>query len=103
VPDRFDAGAHHVEIVPGSRLAKVLDSDSVDVNTLHHQAIERCADDLVVVGRDQHGVIEAAEHPEEPILGVQWHPELITHVPPHEQLFRWVVDEARAGAAPGRS
>lgn len=98
-PDRFDDAAHHVEIEPGSRLAKVLDRDALHVNTLHHQAIDRPADELVVVARDQHGVIEGVEHPDEPILGVQWHPELIVHVPPHDQPFRWVVEEA---AGPGR-
>jgi len=94
VPSRFDEGAHHVEVVPGSRMAKVLDTDRVDVNTLHHQAIDRVADDLVVVARDQHGLIEGVEHPDQPILGVQWHPELITHVAPHQRLFEWVVGEA---------
>lgn len=94
VPDRFDAGAHHVEIVSGSGVAKVLDTDRVEVNTLHHQAIDRLASPLVAVGRDQHGVIEAIEHPDEPIIGVQWHPELICRRPPHERLFQWLVDAA---------
>jgi len=95
VPHRFDDSAHHVELAAGSRLAKVLERESLDVNTLHHQAVDRCADELVVVARDQHGVVEGVEHPDEPILGVQWHPELIAHVPPHDRPFRWLVDEAR--------
>jgi len=93
-PDRFDGSAHHVEVTPGSRLAKVLQRETVAVNTLHHQAVDRCADGLVVVARDQHGVVEAVEHPDDPILGLQWHPELIAHVAPHEQPFRWLVEEA---------
>lgn len=97
VADRFDAAAHHVEVEPGSRLAKVLDRERVHVNTLHHQAIDRCADELVVVARDQHGVVEGVEHPDEPILAVQWHPELIARTPPHDQPFRWLVEEASAG------
>jgi putative glutamine amidotransferase len=99
-PDRFDDAAHHVVIEPGSRLAKVLDREGLCVNTLHHQAIDRCADELVVVARDQHGIIEAVEHADEPILAVQWHPELIAHVAPHDQPFRWVVEEA--GSPAGR-
>lgn len=93
-PWSFDAASHRVDITPGSSMAKVLDTDVVDVNTLHHQAIDRCADELVVVGHDEHGIIEAVEHPEEPILGVQWHPELITHVAPHHRLFEWLVLQA---------
>lgn len=96
VPSRFDAAAHHVEVVPGTRLAKVLDREGVDVNTLHHQALDEVAAELVVSGRDQHGLVEAAELPDEPVLGVQWHPELIAHAAPHDRLFTWVVDEAAA-------
>lgn len=93
-PWSFDAATHRVRIAPASRMAQVLDTDSVDVNTLHHQAIDRCADELVVVGCDEHGIIEAVEHPQQPILGVQWHPELIGHVDPHHRLFDWLVVQA---------
>lgn len=93
-PSSFDAATHDVEIAAGTTMAKVLDTDVVHVNTLHHQAIDRCADDLVVVGREEHGVVEAVEHPDEPILGVQWHPELIAHLPPHDRLFSWLVQQA---------
>lgn len=93
-PGTFDAPSHHVEITPGTTMAKVLDTEVVDVNTLHHQAIDRCADELVVVGREEHGIVEAVEHPSEPILGVQWHPELIAHLPPHHRLFEWLVLQA---------
>lgn len=96
VPSRFDVGAHHVEVVPGTRLAKVLDHERIAVNTLHHQALDEVAGDLVVSGRDQHGIVEAAELPDEPVLGVQWHPELIAHAAPHDRLFAWAVDEAAA-------
>ncbi len=93
-PGTFDAASHHVEITPGTAMAKVLDTEVVDVNTLHHQAIDRCADDLVVVGVEEHGIVEAVEHPSEAILGVQWHPELIAHLPPHQRLFDWLVQQA---------
>ena len=94
VPGTFDGPSHLVRITPGTTMAKVLDTEVVDVNTLHHQAIDRCADDLVVVGRDEHGIIEAVEHPDQPVLGVQWHPELIAHVDPHHRLFDWLVQQA---------
>lgn len=90
-PGTFDAASHRVEITAGTTMAKVLDTDVVHVNTLHHQAIDRSADELVVVGLEEHGIVEAVEHPSEPILGVQWHPELIAHVPPHQRLFDWLV------------
>jgi putative glutamine amidotransferase len=99
VPSRFDEGAHHVHLSPGSLVAKVLDHERLEVNTLHHQAIDRPAEDLEVVARDQHGVIEAVEHPHEPIIGVQWHPELIAWDHPQQRLFEWLVEAAGARRA----
>src|SRR3546814_7621774 len=55
VPDRFAAAAHPVQIAPGTCLAKLLDTDVVEVNTLHHQAIEVPADRLPVSARAEHG------------------------------------------------
>jgi len=94
VPSRFDEGAHHVHLTAGSCVAKVLDHERLEVNTLHHQAIDRPAEELNVVARDEHGVIEAVEHPDEPIIGVQWHPELIAWDHPQQRLFEWLVEAA---------
>lgn len=96
VPSRFAEGAHHVRITAGSCVAKILDAEQIEVNTLHHQAIARPAEGLNVVARDQHGVIEAVEHPDEPIIGVQWHPELIAWDHPQQRLFEWLVEAAVA-------
>lgn len=96
VPDRFAHTAHHVEIASGTCLAEVLGTDVVDVNTLHHQAIDRAADGLTVTARDHHGIVEAVEIADEPVLGVQWHPELISHVEPHARLFDWLVAQTES-------
>ena len=43
------------------------------------------------------GIIEALETTDDsPVLGVQWHPELLAGRRRHERLFAWVVDEAEA-------
>lgn len=94
VPGSYDTASHQVRMTPGTTMAKVLDAEVVDVNTLHHQAIDRCADDLIVVGVEEHGIVEAVEHPDDPILGVQWHPELISHLSPQHRLFSWLVQQA---------
>jgi len=71
------AAAHSVSVEPGTRLARVLDTDQqVEVNSFHHQAINRLAEGLRVVARATDGVIEAVEFPAKRYyLGVQWHPE----------------------------
>ena len=69
--------SHWVNIVEKSRLHQILGSERVRVNSLHHQAIDRVADDLRVVAEASDGVIEAVEyiHPTKFTIGVQWHPE----------------------------
>ena len=69
-------GRHAVAVEPGSRLAAVLGRTTIDVATLHHQAIDELGKDLAVAARAQDGTIEAIEDDARPfLLGVQWHPE----------------------------
>ncbi len=85
---------HDVDVSAGSRLHEVLGVDRLRANTIHHQAVDRVGTDLVVSGRAEDGVIEAIEAPGAPVLGVQWHPELLADREPHRSLFAWIVDEA---------
>jgi len=58
-------------------LARILGADSIEVNSLHGQAIDRLGDGLVVEASAPDGTIEAVAMPSAPgwLLGVQWHPE----------------------------
>lgn len=68
-------GTHEVAIEPGSMLARLI-GDRCIVNSFHHQALDRVADDLIVTAAAPDGVIEAVESGSRPgILAVQWHPE----------------------------
>ena len=93
VPDLLDAGyadhrsnllgdkVHSITITPDSRLRTIVGLEVADVNTSHHQAIDRPGDELRITARSSDGVVEAAEwlQPEgKPfLLLVQWHPERI--------------------------
>jgi putative glutamine amidotransferase len=70
---------HGIAIGPGSGLREIIGQERADVNTSHHQAIDRPGDGLHITARAADGVAEAAEwrHPEgRPfLLLVQWHPE----------------------------
>jgi putative glutamine amidotransferase len=69
-------GRHPVEIVPGSRLASAIGAGPVDVNSLHHQAIDEPGRGLRVAARAKDGVVEAIERTADAFcIGVQWHPE----------------------------
>ena len=71
----FSYVSHPVDVVPGTLLHRVLGTERVMVNSLHHQAIHRPgAWKVCALAPD--GLVEAAELPGHPFfLGVQWHPE----------------------------
>jgi putative glutamine amidotransferase len=86
--------AHEVRLEPDSQLATVMGGECVEVNSIHHQAIERLARCLRPVGYAHDGLIEAVEWPGKPVLAVQWHPENLTDRPQHLALFRWLTRAA---------
>jgi putative glutamine amidotransferase len=77
---------HEVTISTRSRLHRILRSKTLDVNSFHHQAVDRLGKGLRVVGRASDGTIEAIEGPGF-MLGVQWHAEtLAAQLPLFEAL-----------------
>jgi putative glutamine amidotransferase len=92
---------HPVEVDPASLLAAITGQRTFGVNTLHHQAVAEVGPSLRPVAWAPDGVIEAVESVDDRLLlGVQWHPELLTHQPPHDRLFAWLAQAAadRQGA-----
>lgn len=82
----MNARRHVVRFEEGAVLARVYGADEAKVNTLHHQGVDRLADDLVVEGRSDDGLIEAARFDGDWwALGVQWHPERLEDE--HQRLF----------------
>jgi putative glutamine amidotransferase len=71
------APKHAVDVLPGGLLARLLQRDTIEVNSLHGQAVNRLADGLRVEARAPDGVIEAFSKPDASgfNLAVQWHPE----------------------------
>lgn len=68
--------AHQVAFERNGLLARALSCDQAAVNSLHHQAIDRLGEGLVVEARAADDVIEAARVKSHPFaVGVQWHPE----------------------------
>lgn len=71
-----DLLSHTVDIDPGTRLARIVGTVSLPVNSLHHQAIKSLAPGLSVVARAPDQIVEAVEIERHPFaVGVQWHPE----------------------------
>ncbi len=83
---------HAVEVASASRLAAVLGTTQLDVNSFHHQAVDRVGAGLRACAWAPDGTIEAIEDPEQPfLLAVQWHAETLRNVPMHLALFGELV------------
>jgi putative glutamine amidotransferase len=68
--------SHPVDIVPGTRLAGIVGTTSLPVNSMHHQAVKDLAPGLNVAARAPDQIVEAAEVEHHPFaIGIQWHPE----------------------------
>jgi putative glutamine amidotransferase len=95
-PENPGLPAHQIEIVPGTRLAGIAGDSLVwDVNSRHHQAIDRIGEGLVESARDpQDGTIEGVERRDKRfVVGVQWHPENMYATDAHQAaLFRAFAD-----------
>ncbi len=92
--------AHDVDVVAGTRLASLLESPRVQVNSMHHQGIKQLATGLVASAVATDGLIEAVEGAGDAFLvGVQWHPEVFEMADPHmRHLFGGFMQASRAWA-----
>lgn len=88
---------HTVAITPGTATAKALGTEEVAVNSIHHQAVRRVADGLVVTGIAPDGIVEALEPADDwSMWAVQWHPEALgADDIPSLGLFAALVDASR--------
>lgn len=93
---------HPVEVRPGGHLHDILGEATVQVNSVHHQAIDRLAEDLAIEATAPDGTIEAVRVRDAAgfALAVQWHPEYWVRTDKPSALlfaaFGRAVDEHRA-------
>jgi len=83
---------HTVRVTPGSRAEQLYGPQTL-TNSLHHQAVGRRGEGVVVTGTSDDGVVEAFEVQGRPeVFAVQWHPEMLSdRVDP---AFLWLVRES---------
>ena len=88
---------HSVSVVDGSMMHQILGEKEIQVNTFHHQAIEKLAPGLKIVGWSNDSVPELIEaYPHRQILGTQFHPEIFTAAGDAlmGKLFKFLVSKA---------
>lgn len=103
-PTGFPVGAefvlHEIELNEGSLIAQSMGTCRIQGASFHHQGIGELAPGLQVVGRSSDGLLEAVEHLDHWLIGVQWHPEDTAVDDPVQQgLYDAFVQRARSSAS----
>ena len=90
---------HSMVIEKDSKLFGILDSDTVMVNSHHHQIVKEVGEGLRVVGRAKDTVVEAMEGIDYPYLRTyQFHPEMMRHTELNAAIFKDFVEAAKKEA-----
>ena len=86
---------HGIRITPGSLLHSIVQADTMQVNSSHHQAVREPGDSATINAVATDGVIEGIEDPSRRFcLGVQWHPEF--HIDQGDRrIFAALIEAAR--------
>ena len=94
--------AHEVWVSPETALARVMheeltDGEVLQVNSRHHQAVEKTAEGFLISATAPDGIIEAIERPGARFcVAVQWHPENFWRTGEFRSLFEEFVKAAES-------
>ncbi len=78
---------HKIHLEAGGILKNWYNTDTLMVNSFHHQGVKTLGKNLTIEATSSDGLIEAFSHREYKILGVQWHPEGNLNIPDFKNLF----------------
>lgn len=95
----YDRAAHTVALMKDAPLFALLQTETVGVNSCHHQAIKTLASCLKPMAIAPDGLIEAVYAPKKRFVrAVQWHPEFFYRVDENSRkLFAAFVHAAKEG------
>jgi len=81
-----DVRSHAISIRPGSAVERIMGATRHDVNSFHHQAIQRPGEGVEIIAWADDGIAEAMVLPAHPFaLAVQFHPEELAPADPASQ------------------
>ena len=91
----YSETSHFVRIVHESKLGRILETDRLATNSIHHQGVRTVAPMLDPVAYGPDGLVEAVEVRDRSfIMGVQWHPEFFAGARKMGCLFASLAQEA---------
>ena len=88
--------SHTIEVAQDTKLAQIVGEGNCPVNSFHHEAVKNEGQGFQVSAYSiPDGVVEAIEMSGERfVVGVQWHPEEMTHMESQLEIFRTLVNAA---------
>jgi putative glutamine amidotransferase len=93
-PNPRDQPGHGVAVTPGTLLHRICETEALEVNSAHHQAVKDVGPGVTINAVAPDGVIEGIEVAAQRFcLGVQWHPEYAVSAG-DEAIFRAFVKAA---------
>ena len=73
-----DQTSHKVFIEPKTIIHQIIGQDEINVNSAHHQAVDKLGKDLQIGSKSIDGIIESIESLNHKwCIGIQWHPEFL--------------------------
>ena len=98
---------HRVRLDPQAMLASIVGVGELEVNSFHHQAVDRLGEGLRAIAWSDDEVVEGLQASDRDfVLGVQWHVECLVDHPQHAAIFTAFVEAARirgAAESPARA
>lgn len=90
---------HGISVAPSSKLAKVSGGTGFEVNSHHHQGIDRLGESLDPVAWSDDGLLEGfVARGYSWVVAVQWHPEVMAADAVQQRLFTAFVEATRTYA-----
>jgi putative glutamine amidotransferase len=94
----YDIPAHNVRLLPGSPLCNLTGKEDLEVNSYHHQGINRIAKGLEIMALADDGLVEAVYMPDHSyVWAVQWHPEFSLKDETSKKIFSSFVKSVEKG------
>ena len=78
---------HKVKLEKDSFLYDCYNTDSMEINSLHHQAVKDVAKGFKVIAKSEDNIVEGIENKN--IIAVQWHPEYLMDM----KFFEYFVNK----------
>ena len=83
---------HRINIEKETKLEGIVQVNNIEVNSIHHQGIDKLGDDLIISARSEDDVIEGIEITNGwDAIGIQWHPEYLDDEPT-SKIYDWLIN-----------